>query len=156
MSGEDMAYKNGPMLSPAMYRRFILPFYRRLTAFLADAGIDIVIVDSDGNVNELVPLFIESGVTGAMPFEVNAGNDIREIRRRYPRFGIIGGVDKMQLMRGRAEIDRALAKVREMLPQGGFIPTVDHRTPPDVPYEDYLYYVNEKFKMIHDRETCRA
>jgi hypothetical protein len=152
---EDMSCNKGPLLSPAMYRRFILPFYKRLTALLADYGVDIVVVDSDGNVNELVPLFIESGVTAAMPFEVRAGNDIREFRRAYPRFGIIGGIDKMKLIRGRAAIDGELAKMKELLPLGGFIPTVDHRVPPDVPYANYVYYLQEKWRIIHDVETYR-
>jgi hypothetical protein len=152
---EDMSYNKGPLLSPAMYRRFILPFYKRVTKLLRDRGVDIVVVDSDGNVNELVPLFIESGVTAAMPFEVRAGNDVREIRRLYPRFGMIGGIDKMKLIQGRAGIDGELAKMRELLPLGGFIPTVDHRVPPDVPYENYLYYLDAKWRIIHDRETYR-
>ena len=152
---EDMAYNQGPLLSPAMYRKFILPYYKRLTAFLAHYGVDIVVVDSDGNVNQLVPLLIESGVTVAMPFEVRAGNDVREIRRKFPRFGIIGGIDKMALLAGKAAIDAELEKMKELLPLGGFIPTVDHRVPPDVPYANYVYYLEEKWRIIHDSATYR-
>ena len=152
---EDMAYNKGPLMSPAMYRKFILPFYRRITAFLADNGIDIVIVDSDGNVNELMEAFIESGITGALPFEVRAGNDIREMRRKYPSFGIVGGIDKMALLRGKEAIDAELKKMKELLPLGGFIPTVDHRVPPDVPYRNYVYYIEEKWRILHDGATYK-
>jgi len=145
---EDMACNKGPLISPKMYRKFMLPFYKQVTALLAENGVDMVIVDSDGNINELIPLFIESGITAALPFEVRAGNDIEQIRRRHPDFGIFGGVDKMKLMRGRGEIDEEIEKLRRMLPHGAFIPTVDHRVPPDVPYENYVYYLQEKWRVI--------
>lgn len=147
---EDMACNKGSLISPKMYRKFMLPFYRQVTGLLAESGVDIIIVDSDGDINELVPLFIESGITAALPFEVRAGNDIEEIRRRHPEFGIFGGIDKMALMRTRADIDSELDKVKRMLPHGAFIPAVDHRVPPDVPYENYVYYLREKWRIIHD------
>jgi len=147
---EDMACNKGALISPAMYRKFMLPFYKQLTSFIAGHGIDTVVVDSDGNVNELIGLFVESGITAGLPFEVRAGNDVFEVRRRYPEFGIIGGVDKMALMKDRHAVDAELARVKALLPGGGFIPTVDHRVPPDVPYRNYVYYLEEKWRIIHD------
>ena len=45
--------------------------------------------------------------------------------------------------------------MKELLPLGGFIPTVDHRVPPDVPFEHYIYYVEQKYRLIHDPATYR-
>jgi uroporphyrinogen decarboxylase len=155
MAWEDMACNKGPLVSPAMYKKFMLPFYKRITSFLAGHGIDIVIVDSDGNVNELVPCFIESGVTGLLPFEVRAGNDVVEVRKKYPTFGIVGGIDKMALLRGKKAIDGELDRMKSLLPLGGFIPTVDHRVPPDVPLANYVYYLETKWHIIHDSRNYR-
>jgi hypothetical protein len=90
---EDMAYRSGPLISPAMYREFMLEPYQRVTSFLKDQGVKVILVDSDGNIEKLVPLFLESGITAVFPFEVQAGNDILAYRRQYPRLQIFGGLD---------------------------------------------------------------
>jgi len=48
MFWEDMCYKTGPLLSPAMFRKFMLPNYRKVTAFLIENGIELSWVDCDG------------------------------------------------------------------------------------------------------------
>jgi len=53
-----------------------------------------------------------------------------------------GGVNKRALISGRAAIDKELARLAPLVEEGGFIPHVDHRCPPDVTYQNYLYYLN--------------
>ena len=139
---EDVSFKNGPLISPAMMREFMLPCYRRFTDFLHDHGIRIVLVDSDGDCRLIIPVLMEGGVTGLMPFEVNAKMDVVQIRKAFPRLQILGGIDKTQLALDKAAIDRELkAKVTpEMLRHGGFVPHVDHQVPPDVSWENFKYY----------------
>lgn len=138
---EDMAYKTGPLISPALFREFLLPYYKRLTAFFKDNGVDIILVDCDGNIWKLLPLWIEGGVTGVYPFEVMAGMDVVEVRKAFPSLQILGGIDKTQLALGKAEIDAELeAKLPFMLQHGGYIPFVDHVVPPDIPWENFVYY----------------
>ncbi len=81
---EDMCYKNGPLISPHTFREFMLPAYQTLTRFLKQMGVKIIIVDSDGNVDKLIPLWLEGGVTGLLPFEVKAGGDVLKVRKQYP------------------------------------------------------------------------
>jgi len=50
---EDMASKNGSMVSPATFREFLAPAYRRVAAFAREHGIPIILVDSDGLIEEL-------------------------------------------------------------------------------------------------------
>jgi len=138
---EDMAYKAGSLISPAAFREFMLPYYRRMTSFLADHGIRNIIVDTDGNCWELLPLFQEAGLTGVYPFEVQAGMDVVEARRRFPRLQILGGLDKRCLAQSRLAIDQELdRKVPFMLKQGGYVPYADHLIPPDVSWEYFVYY----------------
>jgi uroporphyrinogen decarboxylase len=139
---EDVSFKNGPLISPAMMREFMLPCYRRFTAFLRDHGVSIVLVDSDGDCRSIIPVMMEGGVTGLMPFEVNAQMHVVEIRKAFPGLQILGGIDKTQLAVGKDAIDAELrAKVTpEMLRHGGFIPHVDHQVPPDVSWENFKYY----------------
>ncbi len=137
---EDMSGRQGSMISPATFRAFMLPAYRRMTGFLRQKGVEHLFVDTDGQVSGLVPLFLEAGITGMYPFEVQAGNDVREYRARYPRLQILGGLDKRALAAGREAIDREVEKAAAMLAQGGFVPFADHLVPPDVPWENFVYY----------------
>lgn len=137
---EDMSGCQGSLVSPAVFREFMLPAYRRLVGFLRQHGVRNFFVDTDGRVDELVPLFLEAGMTGMYPFEVQAGNDIREYRERYPRLQILGGLDKRALAAGPAAIDREVGKAAAMLSRGGYVPFADHLVPPDVSWENFSYY----------------
>ena len=138
---EDMGAKTGPLCSPATYRRFMLQPLKRVTEVLHGHGIDTIIVDSDGNNDALIPLWLEAGVTGLRPFEVAADCDPVVTRRRYGKSLVIqGGIDKRALAAGREAIDRELlSKVPWLCLQGGYFPQVDHLVPPDVSLEDYRY-----------------
>ncbi len=72
---EDMAGKAGPLCSPATYREFCLPPLQRVTSCSANTGSSIIIVDSDGNNDVLIPLWLEAGVIGLRPFEIAADCD---------------------------------------------------------------------------------
>ena len=141
---EDMCYKAGPLISPGMFRKFMMPRYKQITELLRKNGIDIIFVDSDGNVEQLVPLWLECGINYVWPFEVAAGNDAVAIRKKYGRELIIGGtIDKRSLAKGKEAIrEEVLSKVPFLLEQGGYFPTVDHAVPPDVTFESYCYYIN--------------
>ncbi|NPV08933.1 MAG: hypothetical protein HPY83_13350 [Anaerolineae bacterium] len=143
MLHEDMAYKTASMISPAMVRRFMLPGYRRIVSFIRDAGVPVVSMDSDGNINELIPIWLEAGIDSVFPLEIAAGMDPVALRERYgQRLGLIGGIDKRELARDKAAVEReVLAKVPQLLRSGGYIPNVDHGVPTDVPYENFRYFV---------------
>lgn len=141
MIWEDICYNTGPLISPATFREFILPGYKKLTGFLRDRGVQKIIVDTDGDVWKLLPLFLEGGVTGMYPFEVKAGMDVVEVRKAYPALQMLGGFSKASLIAGKKEIDHELEnKITWMLEQGGYIPYMDHLVPPDVSWENFRYY----------------
>ena len=87
---EDMCYVAGPLISPRMFREFMLKPYQKLSGLLRDHGVDILMVDTDGDCRKLIPLFMEGGVTALYPFEVQSHMDVAEIRRQYPAPGIAG------------------------------------------------------------------
>jgi len=62
--------------------------------------VPLTIVDSDGDIRELIPLYLDCGVNGFLPFEVQAGMDIRDIRRQYPELIVVGGIDKLAVAKG--------------------------------------------------------
>lgn len=140
---EDMCFRNGPLLSPRHVREFMLPPYRRLIAEARACGVRAVIVDSDGDVRALLPLFLEAGVNALLPFEVQAGMDVVALRAEFgPDFGIVGGLDKRALARGPREIEAEVARVLGRVSRAErFIPTLDHTVPVDVPLASFEYYL---------------
>jgi hypothetical protein len=140
---EDMCYRNGPLISPRAFREFMLPAYQKLTHFLKQMGVRNIVVDSDGNIDKLIPLWLEGGVTGLLPFEVKSGMDITRIRKEYPHLQIIGGVEKHCLEHGKAEIDTELQRVLpDMLAQGGYCVSLDHWVHDGISLENFEYYVD--------------
>lgn len=144
---EDMSGKNGSLISPQTFREFMTPYYKRIVGFLKNKGMKNFIVDTDGNVSGLIPLFLEAGVNGMYPFEQQATNDLIEIRKKYPELVMLGGFDKNTLLKDKAAIDRELEKMGWMINAGGYIPFADHLIPPNSPWENFRYY-REKLKEI--------
>lgn len=137
---EDMSYKAGPMVSPRIFREFLLPVYQRITGFFREHGVDIILLDTDGDVWELIPLLIEGGVTGLYPFEVRAGMDVAEVRTKYPGLQMLGGIDKGALVQGPQAIDLELERIGPLIKLGGYVPGIDHYVQPNVPWEHFAYY----------------
>lgn len=145
---EDMAYRGGSLVSPSIFKEFMSPYYKKLTDFAKSKGIKHFIVDSDGYIEKLIPLFREVGITGFQPFEIRAGNDIERVRKMYPKVEIFGGVDKNAL-ENKEKIDKELDKVVKMIKKGGYIPHIDHAVPPNVSWDNFKYY-REKLNSIID------
>jgi len=138
---EDMAFKQKPMVSPAMARQFLLPCYRRWVAEARQAGVPVIDMDSDGKVHELIPVWIEAGMNVCDPLEVAAGNDIQALRLEHGRrMAFRMGVDKRAIARGGDVIVRELERVAPVVRDGGYIPGCDHGVPPDISWPDFVRY----------------
>lgn len=149
---EDMACKSGPLVSPACFRRFIMPHYRRVIDHLKSHGVKYCSLDSDGNTEPLIPLFLEMGIDAHWPFERAANMDPNRIRKQFGKeLRIWGAVDKRELTKGKAEIDAALCELAPLIEQGGFIPHLDHTFPPDISWANFNYYWEQKLRLLEGR-----
>ena len=137
---EDMSYNLGPMLSEAHFDEFLAPYYRQMTKDLTQRGIRIF-VDSDGDVAQLIPWLKRVGVEGVLPLERMAGVDVNQIRQDHPGWLMIGGYDKLVMKNGETAISTEFERLNKVCRSGGFIPSVDHQTPPEVSYSDYECYL---------------
>jgi hypothetical protein len=64
-----------------------------------------------------------------------------EVRSAFPRFQILGGIDKKKIAAGKETIDEELErKVPYVFQGGGFVPFTDHSVPPNISWEDFRYY----------------
>lgn len=145
---EDMAYKSAPLLSPAMARRYMLPRYRRVVDFLRSRGVRYIGLDSDGQVDPLIPVWLDAGLNYLYPFEVQAGMDVIAVRKKYGKeLRLMGGVDKRALAHGPAAIDAELERLSGLIHAGGYLPHTDHSCPPDVSFQNFCYYM-EKLAQV--------
>jgi uroporphyrinogen decarboxylase len=146
---EDIAFNSGPLLSPRVFQETIVPHMRPVMQLLRQHGVDVIFTDCDGNVNQLIPLWLDVGLNCMFPLEVRAGNDVVALRKRHGRDLLgIGGFDKFPLLEGKQAILAEFRRLEPIVRDGGFIPHVDHRCPDGVPYDNYLYYVREKCAFL--------
>ena len=147
---EDFAGKGGPLISPQIFSKFFLPYYRKITGRFRKAGIKHFWLDSDGDPEVLIPLMIEAGITCLWPLEQASGMDPVRLRKKYGNsIGLAGGIDKIEISRGKEAIEKELrAKIPPLMERGGYIPHLDHAFSPEISLDNFLYYLELKKKLV--------
>lgn len=146
---EDMCYNHGSLLSPRLFKEMMVPRYKRVTDFLRrEFGTEFNQLDCDGNIHELVPLWLEGGINVMFPIESAHTDPFRISDEFGSRVALRGAFDKRALIAGPAAIDAEFERLRPLLARGGFIPHTDHLVPPDVSFENYVYYRRRKCELI--------
>ena len=105
-------------------------------------GVKYVLADTDGDFNKLIPNFINAGVEGFLPMDVNAGMDIVRVRNEYPGVRFIGGFNKLCISKGKDAIDQEFQRILPVIRSGGYIPGADHQVAPSASLENYQYYIS--------------
>jgi len=109
--GDDAGHRHGPLISPAMWRRLVLPCHRRIVEALPVP----VIWHSDGDITALLPFAIEAGFVGVHGLEPGAGVDLSAVKQRFGAgLALLGNVDVRLLCADdadavRADVARSLA-----------------------------------------------
>jgi len=142
---EDISFKNGPLVNPKLFAEKVGPHYRRITELLREHGIDLVSLDSDGNIDKLLPIWLENGVNIMFPIEVGTWHaSIGPWRERYGReLRGVGGMDKKVFAHDYAAIDDEIERLKPLVELGGYIPCPDHRIAPDAEWSTVQYYCEE-------------
>jgi uroporphyrinogen decarboxylase len=142
---EDMCCRAGPLISPQTVKDVMVPHYKRITSLLKKHGVDVVYLDCDGEITQLIPLWLEAGVNCMFPIEVGVWHaDPVAFRQRWGKgLLLMGGIGKRMLAGPKEGITREVERLAPLVEEGGFIPLPDHRVPPDVPLENYLFYMGE-------------
>jgi len=143
---EDICYNHGSLISPAMIREFLFPYYKRLLDNIRSRQHDpkrhlYFQVDTDGDCRPVIPLYMELGLDVMSPFEVASGCDVVVIGRQYPNLVMTGGIDKRVLAKGPDAIDEMMDRIMPVMKKrGGYYPTCDHGVPAEVSYENWLHF----------------
>jgi uroporphyrinogen decarboxylase len=118
-SGEDIAYKSGPYVSPEMFRRVFMPHYRHV----ADQITKPWIFHSDGNLMPILDDLLSLGLSGLHPIEPGP-MDLAHLKRHYGEsLCLCGNISVDTLSQGRPEDIERLVKDAIAIagPGGGYI-----------------------------------
>jgi uroporphyrinogen decarboxylase len=143
--GDDLGGQNGPLMSPAMYRRYYKPWHSVLWRRAKELAPHVNIhLHSCGGIEPLLEDLIEAGLESANPVQItSAGMDPAHLKRTYgDRFSFWGGgCDTRQILPYGTpdEIQSHVRKQIEILaPGGGFVFQQVHNVMADVPPENVL------------------
>ncbi|UCC38575.1 MAG: hypothetical protein JSV96_12165 [Candidatus Aminicenantes bacterium] len=111
--GDDAGHHKGPMISPEMWREFILPYHCRIVD-----GLDVpVIWHSDGNIESLLSMAIEAGFIGIHGLEPAAGFDLGKVKQEFGSdLVLIGNVDVSVLCE--SDLNAVQGEVRRCIEHG--------------------------------------
>ena len=140
---DDMGYKGTTFFSPQMYRTLLKPYHTKAVKWAHDKGI-YAHLHSCGNIMQLLPDVIETGVDALNPLEIKAGMDPLYIKEKWgDRLTLHGGINAVlwdQTDKIISEIDRLVPKLKE---NGGYIFSSDHSIPNNVTLENFRAIVEE-------------
>jgi len=147
---EDLAGKTGPLIGPNEIEIFVKPYFRKIWDMLSSKGTQLFDMDSDGDVNPILDILVDSGINSMHPFEPAAGMDIVEVRKKFGKQMVMrGGIDKHVLRKDKNSIRQELeCKLQSMMQEGGVVFGLDHRIPNGTPIENYRYYVDTAREIL--------
>ncbi len=149
MIHDDMVWTAGPFISPAWYRKYVFPNFKKYFRPLIDSGKKIMFT-SDGNYTEFLDDLVKAGVHG---FVMEPMTDMALFAEKYGRKKVfVGNADTRILLMGtkkdiRAEVERCM-NIGKKYP--GFFMAVGNHIPPNTPVDSVLYY-DEVYKELSRR-----
>jgi hypothetical protein len=136
----DVAYVNGMLFSPEIWREHFKPIVKRLIDVCHKAGL-MVIYHGCGNASRIYNDYIEIGLDGYNPVECKAHLDVVDLQKDYgSRLCFVGNIDVRELESGdRNRIKREVLYKLQRATGGGWICQSDHSVSSDVSPDSYAY-----------------
>ena len=143
--GEDLAYKSNTHVSPGIYAEFWRPYQDPILQLALDNEVPLVSMWSAGNINSLLPDFMEHGFNCTWPIEHSAMDmDAVKLRKRYGRnLRLAGNIAVKALIDGPLAIDREIERLMPLIRESGFIPALDDMVPAEAPLSHYRHMINK-------------
>lgn len=141
-TGGDIAYNNGPMLSPKTYHEFLMPCLKKLAQTAHKRGM-FIFNSSDGNLWPIIDDFlINSEMDGMMEIQESAGMNIKKLKELYgDKICFNGCVDSQNLLvyGNPSDVKRETKRIIDTLsPGGGHILSSSNSIYPGVKPENFF------------------
>jgi len=141
---EPIASNIGPVISPAMFRRFAIPGYKKVIGLLESYQIPLrILCTTGGDLSPLLPSLIDAGINGLWISNIRSTRmEYHKLRRQFgSEVALIGGIDSTALARDEAAVRKAVAQTVPGLLEGGhYLPCLDDRPRSNVPFAHYRLY----------------
>lgn len=113
----DYGNKNGPWLSPSMFRRFVKPALEKHVNEFKRKGA-FVVVHSDGYIMPLLADMVDAGINAYQGIDIMAGMNLKDVKEKYgDRICLVGNVDPRIIEYGsKTDVER---EVERCLREGG-------------------------------------
>ena len=145
---DDIAYTEGLMVSPSVYRRHLFPWMRKMADVCRKRKLPLLF-HSDGRLWDVMDDLVEIGVQALHPIEPK-GMDIIEVKKRYgKKLCLIGNIDlSYTLTRGSTEEVEAEVKqkLKDIAPGGGYCLGSSNSITSYVKIENYRAMLNAALK----------
>ena len=143
-SGDDIAGNNGLLMSPAHFKEFIYPAMKRLYKKWHSFGL-YIIKHSDGDLNKIMDLLIDTGLDCLHPIDPLAGMSLEKVKKDYgKKICIMGNVNCAgNLVYGTEEdvVNEVKRCIEVAAPGGGYILSSSNIIPNSVKPKNYLAMV---------------
>jgi uroporphyrinogen decarboxylase len=139
---EDIAFHNGPMVSPKTYEKIIQPYQRQVFRTLHDWSDAKILYHNCGSVTWQIPDLIDWGVDALNPVQVNSYDmgDTASLKRRFgDKIAFWGAVDTSRVLsKGTPKDvhDEVRRRVSDLAPEGGYVLGTVHNIQAEVPPEN--------------------
>jgi len=139
-TGDDVAYVNGPMISPSLFGEIFAPELKRVFGAYRDLGF-YCIKHTDGYMMDLIDYYVDAGIQMFDPVDPIAGMDLAVMKEKYgSRIALKGNVNcATTLVYG--TIDETAAETKRCLeigmPGGGYIISSSNTIHSSVKPENY-------------------
>jgi len=142
--GDDYAHNFGPLMSPEMFERFILPRDKRMIDMIHEEGA-LCLKHTDGNLYPILDMLVASGPDCLNPFEPVAGMELKRVKELIgDKVCLAGNIDCGQLL-PHGTVDDVREAVRRAIDDaaegGGFILTSSNSIHSTCKPENYIAMV---------------
>ena len=141
MLSEGRAYKLLSAVGDEVITSLTKKPYERLVGHLREHGVELIIMHAVGNVEPILPTWLDVGINAISPIQVTSGMDVISLRRRYGKsLALIGGIDREALSWSKRDVtEEVMHKVPQLLEEGGYIPAPDGVVNANIPWENMRY-----------------
>jgi uroporphyrinogen decarboxylase len=148
---EDLSGQDGPLISPALYRKFIKPCHRRIFKAIKDHTAAKLCVHTCGSAYAFLDDYVELGVDVLNPVQISARDmEPHRLKQKYgPALSFHGAIDTQKFL-PRATPAEVKEEVRRMMgilgDGGGYLFSSCHSIQPDVSPENILALFSAAFE----------
>jgi len=139
---DDMGYAHGLMMSPELFREFIIPYLKKMIDTFKRRGVKIL-MHNDGQIMAIMDDLIEAGIDAIHPLERAAGMSLEIMKNKYgDKITLIGNVNSKTVLQYGSFYqikEQVLECLRTAAPGGGYILASDHSVHEGIPSDNIKY-----------------